>query len=194
MGAKSSFQSRRDAGVTLMEMIAALAIISIIVVGALALYESARSSEEATQLISDAMAVQTAVRNVYMGQQNYGDDSDALQMLMWRSKKLPTTIKGKIDSSGKVSLTHHLGGKLALSAMHERFVIIFSGVPSDVCIPVLSMTGSDWEEVTIGNDTDGVLNEFPPGYFPLSPREAEGYCVSSDSLEIGFYSKQYSPR
>ena len=46
MGAKSSFQSRRDAGVTLMEIIAALAIISVIVVGALALYQSAKSSED----------------------------------------------------------------------------------------------------------------------------------------------------
>lgn len=76
MGAKSSFQSRRDAGVTLMEIIAALAIISVIVVGALALYQSAKSSEEATRLIADAMAIQTAVRSVYMGETGYEVFSD----------------------------------------------------------------------------------------------------------------------
>ena len=193
MGAKSSFQSRRDAGVTLMEIIAALAIISVIVVGALALYQSAKSSEEATRLIADAMAIQTAVRSVYMGETDYGVDSDALQALMWQSKKLPTTIKGKVDSAGKVSLTHHLGGKLGLYAMHNRFVILFSGIPTDVCIPLLAMTGSQWQEVTVGNDAEGVLNEFPAGTFPISPHDAETYCVSSDSMEIGFYSGKYTP-
>lgn len=193
MGAKSSFQSRRDTGVTLMEIIAALAIISVIVVGALALYQSAKSSEEATRLIADTMAIQTAVRSVYMGETGYGDDSDALQALMWQSKKLPTTIKGEVDSAGKVSLTHHLGGKVGLYAMHSRFVILFSGIPTDVCIPLLSMTGSQWDEVTVGNASDGVLNEFPAGAFPISPSDAETYCVSSNFMEIGFYSKQHAP-
>lgn len=54
-----------------MEIVAALAIISVIVVGALALYQSAKSFEEATLLIADAMAIQTAVRSVYMGETGY---------------------------------------------------------------------------------------------------------------------------
>lgn len=194
LGIKYSSADTATAGVTLMELIATLAIIALIAIGALSLYNAAQSSEAAERLISDAMATQTAVRQVYRGYTDYGNDSDVLQTVMWRSKRLPTTIKATVDESGKVSFVHHLGGKFALGAMEDRFVIVFSDIPSDVCIPMLSMTGSGWEEVTVGTVSDGVLNEFPPGYFPISPNEAATYCTSSDSMILGFYSRQNIPR
>lgn len=188
---KYSFEGNSASGVTLMEMIAALAVIAVIVVGALALYKSAESSEAATRLISDAMAVQNAVRHVYMGQSSFGYDSDELQTLMWRSKQLPTTIKATVDSAGRVSFTHFLGGEVYLFAADVRFAVLFKKIPTDVCLSMMSMTGSEWDEVTVGN-ADGVLNEFPAGFFPISPSDAMTYCETSDEMEIGFYSRQRS--
>ena len=53
-------QLRKQAGITLMEVIAGLLIIGLVVAGALSLFGSADSSQKGNQMLSDITALRSA--------------------------------------------------------------------------------------------------------------------------------------
>lgn len=163
---KTPYQTNSQSGVTLMEMIAALAIIAVIIVGSLALYKAATSSQSSTQLVQDVMAVRSAVRQLYLGQGSYG--SGELATVLVASKRLPSTIK---NSGSPPILTHQSGKTITLTGAGATFTIGIDDLTPDVCIPLLTSLG-DWSSATV-NTTAVTL--------PVTASAAATACGTGDS-------------
>lgn len=180
-------QDKGASGISLMEIIATLVIISLIIVGSLVLYQSSRSSAAATRLISDAIGIRMGVSHIFKSPDDdvTDDAGDIIAGIMWNSKNLPSTIKGEVDSSGKVLLTHQLGGRVHFGSRNQ---FIFTDIPSDVCILMLSMIGTEWLEIRVYDASDG--SEWVT--FPIPLNEIEKYCSLSDSMTIEFIFKTFA--
>ena len=76
-------------GVTLIEIVAGLAIIGIVIAGGLIMYNTANTSRQTSSALSQLSIVQNAVRNLYNGQPSYiGLTTAAIA----GSKALPTSM------------------------------------------------------------------------------------------------------
>ncbi len=157
------YTTTSESGVTLMEMIAALAIIAVIIVGSLALYTAATSSQSSTQLVSDVTAVRSAVKQLYLGQGSYGTGSLATTLIA--AKRLPTTIKS--DGGTPPALTHQSGSAVTVTGAGATFTVKVGSVAPDVCIPLLTNTDG-WTSITVGSTTLTSL--------PASPSTAATTC------------------
>lgn len=70
---KQQFKSfKKQAGITLMEVIGSLLVIGLVVSGALSLFGSADSSQKGNQMLADINAIRSAVKGMYSGQGGYG--------------------------------------------------------------------------------------------------------------------------
>lgn len=154
-----------ESGVTLMEMIAALAIIAVIVVGSLSLYTAATSSQSSTQLVSDVTAVRAAVKQIYLGQGTYGTGN--LSTTLVASKRLPSTIKS--DTATPPNLTHQSGAPVTITGAGTTFTITVGNVSPDVCIPLITNT-EGWSLVKVGTTTVTL---------PATPATAATACGSA---------------
>ena len=145
------YTTTSESGVTLMEMIAALAIIAVIIVGSLALYTAATSSQASTQLVSDVTAVRAAVKQLYLGQGTYGTSD--LSSTLVAAKRLPTTIKSVTTGTGATattSLVHQSGSAITITGGGATFTVKVAGVSPDVCIPLVTNT-EGWSSMLVGD-------------------------------------------
>ncbi|MDK9702348.1 MAG: type II secretion system GspH family protein, partial [Sulfuritalea sp.] len=95
-------------GMTLMELIAALAIIATVIVGAVALYGNASSSSNAVGMTKDLMAVRSATQQLFQGQGGYGTAS--LNSTLITARKIP----GDLSVSGS-TISTPIGGTLTVT-------------------------------------------------------------------------------
>lgn len=160
-----------QAGVTLMEMIAALAIIAIIIVGSLALYNAAQSSQAGTQLVQDLTSVRSAVKQLWLGQGAYGAASPGtdLNSTLIASKRLPTTLK-----VNGATLTHVLNGTLTVTGLPTSFTVTVTNISPDVCMTLLTNT-TGWSSIQVG--TGSAITTFP-----ISPATAATQCSATASI------------
>ncbi len=145
----------RQAGMTLVEIIAALAIIAVVIVGALALYASGSSSANSNAMLQDLTAIRSATQQLYMGQGGYGTVS--LNTILETAQKVPTdmTVSGG-------TITTRLGGTLTVTGATTDFTINITNVPADVCTQLITNSADGWASVKVGAST-------PITAFPVSP-------------------------
>ncbi|MBL8641265.1 MAG: prepilin-type N-terminal cleavage/methylation domain-containing protein [Alphaproteobacteria bacterium] len=142
---KTPYQTNSQSGVTLMEMIAALAIIAVIIVGSLALYRAATSSQSSTQLVQDVISLRSATKSLFLGQGTYGAAGTDLNPVLLAAQRVPSTIR----TTPAGVFTHSLNGAVNVTAQAAQFDIVVANIPTDVCIPLI--TGTDgWATVTVG--------------------------------------------
>lgn len=158
------YKTTSQSGVTLMEMIAALAIIAVIIVGSLALYNAATSSQSSTQMVQDVTTLRAATKQLFLGQGTYGAAGTDLGATLQAANRLPSTIK--TNAAG--ALTHQLNGTVVITAAGATFTIAINNIPSDVCIPLLTNT-SGWNSVQV--DANAAIT-----VFPIAPAAAANAC------------------
>ena len=157
-----------EAGVTLLELIAALAIISVIIIGALALYTSAQTSQASTQMVQDTTSIRSAVKVLYQGQGTFG--TVVLNDQLVAAKRVPTTIKMDTSTTPD-TLTHGLNGTIVVTGAGATFTVALSNIPPEVCIPLLT-TSQGW--LTYAIDSAAAAS------FPVTPATAVTACTSSN--------------
>ncbi len=167
---QKKFKNQR--GLTLVELLAALAVVAAVVAGALALYNAASVSQSSTQLLQDVTSIRGAVKSIWASQGNYGDGS--LVSTLVAANRLPTTVRVSDDGT---TLTHVLGGAVTITGDTNTFDIGVAGVPKDVCISLSTGTTS-WSGVKIGSAAQTI---------PLTPTAAATAC-SADKNDIVFSS------
>ncbi|HAJ90690.1 MAG TPA: pilus assembly protein [Rhodospirillaceae bacterium] len=157
------YTTNSQSGVTLMELIAALAIIAVIIVGSLSLYRAATSSQASTQLVQDVISLRSATKSLFLGQGSYGTAATNLNSILQSAQRVPATIK----VSGS-TFTHSLNGAIDVIAQGAQFDISVANIPTDVCIPLL--TGTDgWATVTVAGTALTM---------PTTPSAAATACAS----------------
>lgn len=160
----------RQRGVTLMELIASVAIMAILVVGALTLYGSANSGSNTTQLLRDLTGVQAATKSLFAGQGDFG--TVALNSTLVTAKAVPSSW----SVSGS-TIKHQLNGAVTVMGATGSFTIQLDSIPSDVCTKLLANSASGWSSVKIGTAGTAIP-------FPISPVDAATKCAAATNSVI----------
>jgi prepilin-type N-terminal cleavage/methylation domain-containing protein len=138
----------KQAGMTLMEILAALAIIASVLVGALSLFGSASTSQGVTQLNKDIVSVRTAIQQMSLSVNNYGTAS--LNSALIASKKVPQTF----TVSGTTLTLPNGNGTLTVTGLTATtFNIVLAAIPSDTCLGVINGATAGWVSVAASGGT-----------------------------------------
>lgn len=163
----------RQAGLTLIETLVALAIFALVVGGAISLFGGASSSQSTTQMTSDLNAVRASTKSLYFGQGGYGTAS--LNEVLINGKKVPTTMSITGTAPSRV-INHSLNGTVAITGATSQFTVTTSNIPTDVCIGLATMNG--WDSVKVGAAAARVP--------PVSPATASADCSAAANQSIVF--------
>lgn len=163
----------RQHGLTLIEVLVALAIFALVVGGAIALFGSASNSQTTTQLTSDLNAIRSSTKALYFGQGGYGTTS--LNEVLINSKKIPTTMSITGTAPARV-INHGLNGTLAVTGANSSFTVTTTAMPTAVCIGLATMNG--WDSVKVGS----AAARTPP----VSPAQASTDCSAAATQDIVF--------
>ena len=159
---------KRQAGMTLIEMITSLAILALVIGGALALYNSASTSQSSTQFNSDMNAIRSAVRSTYFGQGGYG--IIGLNPVLIAGKRVPATM----GTSGAV-INHSLGGTVTVTGATGAFTVALTNIPTAVCMNLMT-AATGWNSVAVTGAAA------PQTSFPVSPANAATDCAAGTVL------------
>ncbi|WP_346778981.1 type 4 pilus major pilin [Burkholderia sp. Ac-20384] len=162
----------RQRGASLLEAIAYLGIAAIVVIGAVALLNSAFNSAGTNQLSEQVSAIQTGVKKLYMGQSTgYTDVSNAV---LQSAGVFPSTVS--VTGSGtSATATNNWGGAVSVTGTATSFSIEYDNVPASVCVNAV-VSGGSWSSIQIGGTTETTL--------PISPAKAATDCGASGSTTI----------
>jgi len=141
--------NKKQAGVTLLELIISLTIMAVIIVGALKLNNSASSTNNSTQLSTDIASIRAAVKNMWNGQGSYGTSGTNLNTILVTAKRIPTSITVDTSATPNV-LTHQLNGTVVVASTGTSFTLTLTNIPVDVCIPLMT-TAQGWTSVQAGS-------------------------------------------
>lgn len=169
-------QLKNQAGMTLIEVLASLAILALVIGGALALYNSASSSQMSTQMQSDLNAIRAAVKSVYYGQGGYGTIN--MNSVLVNGKKVPTTMA--ITAGTPPVITHGLSGTIDVTGATANFTVTVTKIPTDVCLSLLAGTNG-WNSIKVGAATAITA-------FPIAPDAASTACAAAAVNDIIFQS------
>ena len=92
----------RQHGLTLVELVAALFVAGALIAGALSLYNSANSAQQANQMSADISAIRNALKSVQQGSYVNGTDYEAILLAMGR---LPSTWNAANSSIDGTTIT-----------------------------------------------------------------------------------------
>lgn len=164
--------AKRQAGMTLMEIIAALAIIAAVVVGALALFNSAQGSNQAVTMLKDIIAIRSAVQQLYTGQGGY---AAGLNTQLNNSRKSPSDLVFVNEENG---FRTPWGGTLVVApdANTARFTITLTAVPASVCAQLVTSASDGWASVSINGAAQNA--------FPVTPAIADANCQAGGTTII----------
>lgn len=164
---------KKQAGMTLLELIASLSVVAVVVVGALALYQSATASQRTTQITQDLTAIRAATKQLWQGQGTFGANGTNLNNVLVSAKKMPTTIR--VDTSTTPNtLTHAANGTVNITSSVTTFDVALTNIEEDLCIPLL--TGAQgWVSVTVAGSA-AITS------FPVPPAVATTACATGTVL------------
>jgi type II secretory pathway pseudopilin PulG len=126
---------KKQAGLTLVEVVSSLTIVGLVVGGALAMFGSASSTQKANQMTADVAALGTGIKSLYYSQGSYG--SALLATTLVTAGKVPSTLI-VTDTSGVKTLTHSMGGSVIPTGVGNTFTIAVGSIPKEVCVNMLT--------------------------------------------------------
>ncbi|MBP7565979.1 MAG: prepilin-type N-terminal cleavage/methylation domain-containing protein [Burkholderiaceae bacterium] len=169
--------TRRQRGISLLELIAGLAIIAIIIIGALALISQADASARSTEMLRGVSGIQASVIGLGKSRGSFGGGSagDDLTAAMIRAKAIPDNwVKG---SGSTATIRHSYGGEVTLKGYDIEYRLTLSAVPAEACIRLIAeQAGSGWNQVKVGSDTTVT--------FPATLGAANTACSTSSNSMV----------
>lgn len=143
-------------GVTLIELLAALAIAAIVVSGGLSLYNMAVSSSSGTAMVKGIIAIRASTQQLFMGQGSYGTGS--VNATLITANKVPADF----TTATPVIHTTLSGGTLTVTGATSSFTIAVDNVPNDVCTTLLTNLSAGWSQVKVDSSAAIVTFPVPP--------------------------------
>lgn len=146
---------RAQRGISLVEVIASLALVALVIGGALALLSSGNTSAQTTQMQRDLVSIRAATQQIYNGQGGYGTGS--LNSILINANRVPTTM-----SISGTTITHALNGTVTVTGNTANFTITVTNIPSDVCVGLVS-GAAGYQSVQVGANPVITTFPVPPG-------------------------------
>ena len=162
---------KKQAGLTLVEVVSSLTIAGLVVGGALAMFGSASSTQRANQMTADVAALGTGIKSLYYSQGGYGASGTLLATTLVNAGKVPTTLT-VTDTSGVKTLTHSMGGTVIPAGNVSTFTIALGSIPKEVCVNMLTAPMAN----TTVSTTDAATNA-SGATLPVAPATAVTNCT-----------------
>lgn len=168
-------------GLTLIELIAGLAIVASVLVGALSLFNTTSISQKATQISTEVHGLRSAMGKLYSGTGTFGAAS--MNSMLITAGKVPSTLR----VSG-ATITHGFGGNVTVTGATTFYHIALTAVPQDACVEILTGSGT-WDAIshtTIPNAAGITATTLPANYLANSanpsvdPAAAALACVGGN--------------
>lgn len=163
---------KRQSGMTIMEIIAVMGIIVAVVVGALSLFSSVQSNNNAVILLKDIVTIRSAVQQIYIGQGDYSStNNNRINEQLYDAKKVLSSLTWQ--QNNKMFRTSW-NGTLNVSSdagKPQNFKITLTKVPADVCAQLVSSAANGWKSVQVGAKTYTT--------FPVTPTDAGNSCKNA---------------
>lgn len=185
---------KKQKGLTLIELIAGLAIVAAVIIGALSLFGNANSGQKSGQIVTDSVAMRTAIRHLFSATGNYVGASGAtgpsvsVNDVLAKSSKVPSNIR--VTGTNPAVFSHAFNGTITTAIMGTYFYITYNNIPQDACINIL--TGSSgWPRITVGATAPTGVAQAPGTNVlatPINAVAAEAACTSPDNNIINFVS------
>ncbi|MEJ0003022.1 MAG: type 4 pilus major pilin [Pararobbsia sp.] len=167
---RSALKHRRlrgaQRGASLLEAIAYLGIAAIVVIGAVALLNSAFNSAGTNELSEQVNAIQAGVKKLYMGQT--AGYTNVTNSVLSSAGVFPSTVP--VGPSG--TATDTWGGAVSVTGTATNFTIQYGNVPPAVCINAITAGGS-WTSIQVGTNTETT--------FPIDPSKAQTDCGTANA-------------
>lgn len=171
---------RLQKGASLLEGIAYLGIAAVVVIGAIALLNTAFSSANSNELNSELSAIQTASRKLFMTTQgNYGAADFTATLIA--AKGFPQTLT---TDAANGTVADAWGGAVTVApvaADNTKFTITYTNVPPDVCVNALTSTTTGWLSVVGPGSATAVVPPIAPGDAKTACGNAAGSVVWTSS-------------
>ena len=155
-------------GASLLEGIAYLGIAAIVILGAISLLTGAFSSAQSNREVAEVIAIQTAVKKLYIGQANSYGNVDITANLI-AAGVFPATL-----SRTAATVTNSWNGGVTVVGANNTFQIAYANIPQSECITMVS-GASGW--VSINQDAGNSFN-LTPGT-PATPTQAAAVCANA---------------
>jgi prepilin-type N-terminal cleavage/methylation domain-containing protein len=152
-------------GMTLIEVMSSLAVLAVVIGGALALFGAASASQGSTQMTSDMNALRTGTRQLYLGQGNYGGATTNLNGSLISANKVPSTMNSTVTAGAGAVVNVYNGQVNVISnAGNTGFTVDSAAIPYEVCVNVLSSIRG-WDSVNVAGTTTvtGLIAPTTPG-------------------------------
>lgn len=170
---------KKQAGITLMEVISGLLVIGLVIAGALSLFGTADSSQKSNQMLSDITAIRASIKGLYAGQGGYGTAN--LNGVLKTSNRIPSTMTA--DNATPPVITHALNGTTTVTGITggTAFTIALTNIPTDVCVQLLTSANSGWTSIKVGAAAAITA-------FPIAPTTASSAtnCAAAATNTITF--------
>lgn len=168
-------QRNRQFGFTLLEVIAAIGIGMLVVVGALALFSQGSSSQKSVDLIQNLVAMRQAMKDLWSGQGGYG--TSVVNNTLVTAKRIPSNWA--IDTSTNPNtITHQLNGTVTVTGATSSFTVAVTALPEDVCTTLMTSGAAGWFSAK--------ANASAARTPPISPTTAASDCGGSSSNTLTF--------
>lgn len=163
----------KQTGLTLIELIASLAVFAMVVAGALSLYNSANASQNSTQMLQVVTALRGATQQIWQGQGSYETSGTNLNDVLVTSNRVPSTVKVDTSTSPD-TLTHPANGTITIASTGNGFTMTLTNIEPELCVPM--MTGaSGWASVQAGSGAARTS-------FPINPTTATTDCATGTTI------------
>lgn len=161
-------------GASLLEGIAYLGIAALVILGAVSLLTGAFSSAQSNRAQEEVISIRTNVKKLYMGQAGSYAPA-AMTVTLNTARAFPSTLQ----FNGAAAMTNAWGGLVTVAGNGATFNIVYTLVPQDVCISMIS-------------GATGWLGIAGPGVaiaaFPATPADALATCTNAAANTITFTS------
>ena len=178
----------KQEGLTLIELVAGLAIVAAVIVGALALFQNVNTTQKSGQIVTDTTALRTTIRHLYNSTGRYEPVNANINNVLARSGKLPTNIRAE-TSGATTSLSHSFNNQINAIAMGTWFYVQYDGIPQDACLNVLTGSAS-WSRITVNMPPTGPMQPLSGSVLqtPINATGALNACSSDENNTIYFVS------
>lgn len=130
-------------GLTLIELIAGLAIMASVIVGALSLFNTTSNSQKATQISTEIHGLRSAMSKLYSGMGTFGTAN--MNTMLVTAGKVPSTLR--VTPGTPPTIAHGFGGNVVVTGATSFYHISLTGVPQDACVEILTGSGT-WDAVS----------------------------------------------
>ncbi len=166
---------RRQAGLTLVEVLLVLAIAAVAIVGGTVLFGQASDTQKTTQTMNDLNALAANVKTLFNTQADYGAANTNLVPSLAAADKIPANMR-----TGANLIQDQYGGNVTVISQQDAFEVTMPAIPQGACVTILTTLGST---ASAGNldeiRTDSQTYTVAGGDFPLDVTESTAACPNS---------------